>query len=292
MDPFQSLLQGVQPALGAMQPIFDIINFAMKLLQCLMLQAKIFGALLMPLAPGNMFSMMFKIDPMRDGDGNAIEPYIPDIPGIAPALINCMLGLLGGAMKLAGLVPQISVAVTIKDSVITAMGFADAAMSQFNSLADLFTGLPPPTTGNALFDLVRQCAGDNSVKQLEHKIGPLASLATLMGVVSMLAQVAKQPLPSVIYDMAKILGDAPPAGFGMLPFPDLSAVGGPTSDEQRQQFLGLIEEMTVSGLPIDIPDFSDLSNLGTLLDDLRQKMAPILPVIEMLQSVFDKLSKA
>jgi hypothetical protein len=190
-------------------------------------------------------------------------------------------------------VPQLSAAVTIKDSVLTAMAFVDAAMAQVNSLFDLFTGIPVADTGNVTFDLTLECAGDNASLQLEHKLGPVSNLVPLMSILSLLAQAASQPLPSVIYDMAKILADAPPEGFGLVPFPDLSGapVFGPDPDEQREQFLGLIEEMTISGLPIEIPDFSDLSNLGTLLQDLQSQLEPVLPAIELVQSVIDKLTK-
>ena len=296
MDPFQSLLQGAQPALGAIQPAFDIIGFVMKLMQCQVMVAKVMGALMGLIAPGNPFSLMFNVDPMLDEDDNPItDPItgmeIPDFPGLAPAMLDCIAGLMGGALKLAGLIPQLSMGVSIKDLVLAAMGFVDAAMSQLNSLTDLFTGLPQPTTGNSIFDALLQCAGDNARIQLEHKIGPLGNLVPLMGVVSLLADAAKQPLPRVIYDLAKFLADSPPDGFGIIPFPDLQPVGGPNPDTQRQDFLNLIDDLTITGLPIEIPDFSDLSNLGTLLQDMQLQLDAVLPAIELVQSVIDKLTK-
>jgi hypothetical protein len=298
MDPFQSLLQGAQPALGAIQPAFDIIGFVMKLMQCQVMVAKVVGALMGLIAPGNPFSFMFNVDPMLDEDDNPItDPItgmeIPDFPGLAPAMLECIAGLMGSSLKLAGLIPQLSMGVSIKDLVLAAMGFVDAAMSQLNSLTDLFTELPQPTTGNSIFDALLQCAGDNAKIQLEHKIGPLGNLVPLMGVVSLLADVAKQPLPRVIYDLAKFLAEPPPDGFGIIPFPDLSMapVNGPTPETQRADFLNLIDDLTITGLPIEIPDFSDLGNLGTLLQDMQAQVEPIIPAIELVQSIFNKLTE-
>jgi len=306
MDPFQTLLQGAQPALGAIQPAFDIIGFAMKLMNCQMLIAKVLGSVMNMFSPGNPFSLMFSVDPMRDENGDKIKlvpeievagqivfeggPDIPDYPGIAPAMLDCLAGLLGSSLKLAGLVPQLSMAVTIKDSVLTAMGFANAAMAQVNSLTDLFTSIPAANTGFPEIDAILQCTADNAGKQLEHKLGPVGNLVPLMSVISTLATVASQPLPSVIFDIAKFLANPAPEGFGLLPFPEFP--GGPTSDEQREQFLGVIEEMTVSGLPIEIPDFSDMSSIGDTLNELQGALEPVLPVIEMIQSVFNKLTEA
>lgn len=307
MDPFQSLIQAAQPALAAVQPVFDIIGFIMAAMEVFLDIMKVTGAVMAVYAPGNPFSLLFFVDPMLDANGDPIllvpkievggavifegGPEIPDFPGIAPGLLEKVIKLICFGLKLIGLEPHLSGAATIKDTVLTAMGFADAAMAQVNSLTDLFTSIPPANTGNSTFDLLRQCAADGSVIQLEHKLGPLSNLVPLMSVVSLLADLASQPLPGVIVDMAKLVADAPPAGFGLIPFPDLSGVGGPTPDEQREQFIGFLEEMAISGLPIEIPDFSDLSAIGDILNDLQQQLEPLLPIIELLQSIIDKVTK-
>ena len=291
MDPFQSLLQGVQPALGAIKPAFDIIGFVMQLMQCWISMMKILASMSTLLMGPNALNALFPPPFIIDEDtGDPTD--IPDIPALLTNFLVCLAGLFGKALKLAGLVPQISVGITIKDSIITAMGFVDAAMAQLNSLGDLFTGLPAADTGNVTFDLTLQCAADNSTIQLEHKLGPVANLVPLFSVIGLLAQVAKQPLPSVVYDMSKLVADEPPSGFGLIPFPDLTAVGGPSSDDQRQQFLGLMEELTISGLPFEIPDLGDLSSIGQTMTELRDQVEPILDVIEMVQGVFNKITEA
>jgi hypothetical protein len=49
--------------------------------------------------------------------------------------------------------------------------------------------------------------------------------------------------------------------------------------------------MASTGLPIQIPDFSDMSNIGAVIQGMRESLAPLLPTIELLQSVVDKLTK-
>lgn len=309
MDPFDSVLQAAQPALAAIKPAFDIIGFIMAALEAALFQYKFLGSLVGMFAPGNPFSEMFKLDPMVDENGDPIllipkievagavifegGPEIPDFPGAAPAFIEGILKVVCYGIKLASLETHLSAAASIKDGVMTAMGFADAAMAQVNSLTDLFTSIPPADTGNSAIDALLQCAADNSGTQLEHKLGPVGNLVPIMSILSIIADIAKQPLPGVIVDLAKLVAEAPPKGFGIIPFPDLSGppLEGPTPDEQREQFIGLLEEMAISGLPIEIPDFSDLSALGNILNDMQENLEPILPVIELLQSILDKLTK-
>jgi hypothetical protein len=311
MDPFQTVLSGAAPALGAIKPVFDVIGFVMAGMECFFLILKIMGSLMGMFAPGNPFSEMFKLDPMIDPNTDEpillipeIEvlgvvifeggPEIPDFPAVAPLFIECILKVICFAMKLAALETHLSSAATIKDGVMTAMGFADAAMAQLNSLTDLFSGIPAADSGLPEIDIQLQCAADGSSIQLEHKLGPVGNLVPLMSILSLIADIAKQPLPAPIVQVAILLAntaDGDPPGFGVIPFPDLSDVGGPTSDEQRETFVGLLEEMAISGLPIEIPDFSDLSALGDVLNDMQEQMEPLLPVIELLQSVIDKLTK-
>ena len=296
MDPFQSLLQVAQPAFGAIQPAFDIIGFVMQLMQCWVGIMRIFAALAVPVIgpfpPTNPMIAMFPPPPKLDPDtGDPLDPYQPDLTRLFTDFLECVAALMGKGLKVAGLVPQLSVPMSIKDIVITAMGFVDAAMAQVNSLTDLFTGLPPANTGNPIFDAILQCAADNSSTQLEHKLGPVGNLVPLMAIVSLLADAAKQPLPQVVHIMAKLLADEKPGGFGLIPFPDLTPVGGPSSERQREDFLALIEELTITGLPIEIPDFSDLSQLGALLTDMRAQLEPVLPAIELVQSIINKLTE-
>lgn len=309
MDPFQSLIEGVQPALSSVKPVFDVIGFVMAAMDLLLLYNKVVGFILGTFVPGNPFTSMFTLDPLLDENDEPVllippieiggvsifegGPEIPDVGAVAPDLIDGVLKVICFAIKLAGLIPQLSSAFTIKDSLLTAIQFGDAAMGQVNSLVDLFAGIPAANTGLGPVDDLLQCASDNSSTQTEHKLGPLSNLVPLMSIVSLIADIAAQPLPGVVFDMAKLIADPAPAGFGIIPFPDLSGapINGPTPDEQREQFLQLIEDMTITGLPIEIPDFSDLSSIGTIIEEIKAQLEPLNPVIELLQSVLDKLTK-
>lgn len=308
MDPFQSVIEGVQPALGQVKPVFDIIGFVMALMDVQSYQYKVIGAGLSMILPGNPFSAMFPVPPLKDDNGDPVPmnpaapgadpepPFVPDFPGLIPGFLDAIVKLICYAIKLAGLVPQLSTVAAIKDSLLTAMGFMDAAMAQTNSLTDLFSSLPVGNTGVAGLDALADAAGDNAGAQLAAKLGPVGNLVPLMSIVSLLADAAKQPLPAPILTLATLMANTienDPPGFGVIPFPDLSDVIGAQGepDAQREAFLGMIEDMTVTGLPIEIPDFSDLSSIPVIMDDIKQKLDPILPAIELVQSIMDKLTK-
>lgn len=277
MDPFQSLLQAAQPALAAMKPVFEIINFIMKLMQILIAIFQVIGTAMFMLAGPNPFSAIFYIEGMPNPAD--IVKFLQD------NLLPLVIGLLAAAMGLAGLVPQLSIPLAIKDAIITALAFADAIMAQVNTLADALSNIPPADTGNSLLDALLQCAAANADTQLAHKLGPLANLIPLMAMISLFAELAKQKLPPVILTMAKIVTTAMPDLFL-----DLRPLG-PSPAEQRDKFLDTIEDMVKNGLPIDIPDFSDLSTIPVKLQELQAQLGPVLPVIEMIQSIFSQLAK-
>lgn len=296
MDPFQSLIEAVQPALAAVSPVFDIIGLVTAGLELLLLIAQVIGSVMGFLVPGNPFSLLFSLPDQTDENGNPIPfagigPPLPDFAAVGPLLVDAVQKLLCFGIKLVMLMPQFSGVATVKDTLLTAMAFADAAMSQVNSLSDKLADIPPPDTGNPVFDHLLQCAIDNADRQLEHKLGPVANLVPLMAVVSQLADLVKQPIPGVIVDVVKLLAERPPDGLGIIPFPDLTAIGGKSSDEQRRELIELLEEMAISGLPIEIPDFSDLSSLGDTLNDIQEQLEPMLDVFELVQKIVDKLTK-
>jgi hypothetical protein len=284
MDPFQSLIEGVQPALAPIKPVMDIIGFIMSLMDIIIKVLTVLGAVATIVAGPNVLSTMFPIPPVKDENGDDVgPPPIPDVSGFLASVGDSVVALLCQAMKMAGLIPQLSTVATIKDSLITALGFMDAAMSQVNSLTDTLSSLPSPDTGNSIFDALRICAMENSEKELEAKLGPVGNLVPLMSVVSLLAQAASQPLPRVVYDMSKVL-----IGVGLLQFFDVP--GGPTADEQKDNFLNIIDDMTITGLPFEIPDFSDLSSVGETMDEIKEKMEPLVPAIELVQEILNKFT--
>lgn len=283
MAPFQGIFTIATPALGVVKPVFDILGFVMCLMDLLMAMMSILGALLTFMGMvGNPISLLFPLPNMKDGDGNELSPAIPDPAGAIADILDALLCLICKGLQLGGLIPQISGVFTVKDVLVTAMQFGDAVMAQVNSLTDLFANLPPANTGNVAIDILLQCAQDNASVQLEAKLGPMAGLAPLMGLVSIIAELAARPLPRAIVTMAKMMAMPPPTGFGLIPFPNT---------QTRDDFLNLLDDMASTGLPIQIPDFSNLSNIGVVIQEMRDSLAPMLPTIELLQSVVDKLTK-
>jgi len=284
MDPFQVLLQASMPALAPIKPVFDIVGFIMCIIELMTNLMALLGALLtLTGAVGNPLSLMFPLPNMKDENGDEISPPVPDPTKVIEGLLNSLLCLLGKGMRVGGLVPQLSAAVTIKDAILTAIQFLDAIMAQLNSLIDALSAIPSPTTGDLSIDAKLECVGENAQLQIQAKLGVAGGLIPMMALVSTLAKSASRPLPRVIYTAAKILADDPPTGFKVLPFPD---------EDSKTAFLQLLDDMTTTGLPFEIPDFSDLSNLPAKVQELKQSLTPILQAIQLLQMVLEKISKA
>jgi hypothetical protein len=282
MEPFQAMFSLATPAIGAVMPVFDIIGFVMCLMDLLINVMSILGAAMLFMMGPNPLSVLFPLPNMKDGEGNELSPPIPDPSAAIAGVIDALMCLICKGLKLGGLIPQISGVFTIKDTLISAMQLGDAVMAQVNSLTDIFANLPPANTGNPAIDILLQCAHDNASIQIEAKLNPMAGLAPLMGVVSLLAEMASRPLPSAIVTMVKMMANPPPTGFGLIPFPNTQA---------RDDFIALLEDMAATGLPIQVPDFSNMADIGVVIEDMRQSLTPIIPTIELLQSVVDKLTK-
>jgi hypothetical protein len=277
MDPFQKLIEAAQPLLAAAKPVFDVVGFVIAIMELVIKIMTLLGVLLIPVAgPLNPLSLLFPVPPSQD------NPALPDVGGLLTGLIDALAQLICNAMKAAGLIPQLSGLFTVKDILLTAIAFGEATMAQVNSLGDAFANLPPANTGNPLIDSLLQCAQDNAAVQMEHKLGPMANLVPLMALVSVIADLASRPLPAPIVTMANIMAKQPPEGLGLIPFPSQAA---------REDFLQLLQDMAVTGLPIQIPDFSDLSDIGKAIEDMRQGLAPVIPIIALVQVVVDKLTK-
>jgi hypothetical protein len=283
MDPFQAIMEALQPVLASLQPVFNVIGFVMALMDVQTKMMALLGAALtMVGVVGNPLALLFPLPNLLNGNGD--DTGIPDVGALLAGLMDALMMLICNAIKLALLVPQLSFIATIKDALITAMQFMDAAMAQTNSLVDIFSNIPPANTGNPALDKILECVRENAQLQLEHKLGPVAGLAPLMAIVSTLAQAASQPLPPVIHTMAQLMINGPddsPPGFGVIRLPE----------EAKEAILNLLQDMTTTGLPFAIPDFSDLSNIGDLVNEIKQSLEPVLPAISVVQLVVDKLSK-
>lgn len=283
MDPFAELMKALQPVIAAAKPVIDIVQLVMSFFDLLIKGFQVLGALLTLLVgPFNPLSALFPVDPVKDADGNPLEPYVPDVGSLLTNLIASLQTVVCGGLKAATLLPQLSIIFTVKDAIMNAILFGDAVMASNNSLLDAFDNLPNPDTGNPIIDALLQCARDNAKTQIENKLDPLTSLATLMGVISILVELIKMPLPAPVVMLAKLMASPPPTGFGLIPF---------ENDQKREEFLQLLDDMAVSGIPLEVPDFSDLSNIGQSLNEMKQNMAPIISIIALIGTVVEKLTK-
>jgi hypothetical protein len=283
MDPFADLMKALQPVLAAAKPVFDVIDFIMALVDIAVKAMKILGALLIALVgPFNPISLLFPIDPVKDADGNPVDPYIPDVGSLLTGLLDALQKLICQGLKAASLLPQLSLVVTIKDVVLTVIQMCDAAMGQVNSLTDAFENLPPANTGNPIIDNLLNCAAENAKAQIENKLDPIAALAGILAVVSILSEIIKMPLPAPVVIMAKLMANQPPSGFGLIPFPNAQA---------REDFLAFLDDLAVNGIALPIPDFSNLADIPMAINDLKQSLEPIIGVLVLVGEIVDKLTK-
>jgi hypothetical protein len=284
MDPFQSLLTITMPALGPIKPVFDIVGFVMCTLEFVTSLGSIIGGLLtFTGAIGNPLSLLFPLPNLKGPNGKDTVPPIPDPSAAVVKLVDSLQCLIGKGIKVAALTPQLSVAATVKDAILTAIQFLDAIMGQVNSLVDQLSKIPPANTGIAAVDAKLTCVGENAQLQIQAKLSVAGALQPLMAAVSTIAQAASRPLPRGIYTAAALLANPPPTGFGTLPFPDAAA---------REGFLKVLDDMTTTGLPFEIPDFSDLSDLPALVTKMKTQLAPVLQTIQLLQMILDKIARA
>lgn len=276
LDPAASLMQAAAPALSAIKPAIDIVAFVMAIIQIFFTVLTLIGLALGIVAPGNPLSTLFPVPNVKDENGDDIHPPVPDPSGPFLDIIDNLYELICRGMKLLGLVPQLSAIATVKDTLITALQIMDAVQGEVNSSLDRIEAIVPPPTGIPEIDNAIECARERLGDALGSKMGILASLAPLMEIVSILAELIAQPLPRVIYTMANLLIEA-----GILSFPD---------EESKQQVLDIVDEMTTTGITIDIPDFGDLDDILSKMQELKDKLGPLLPVIETIQLVVNKLT--
>ncbi|NDE08510.1 MAG: ATP-binding cassette domain-containing protein, partial [Chloroflexi bacterium] len=87
--------KALQPLLAAAKPVFDIIDFIMAIVDIAVKAMKILGAMLIAvLGPFNPISLLFPVDPVKDANGNPIEPQIPDIGGLLTGLLDALQKLI------------------------------------------------------------------------------------------------------------------------------------------------------------------------------------------------------
>ncbi len=275
-DPVDMLLKISMPAFGTLQPIFDIVGFIMTLVDMFLCLLQILGAML-ALTGNPALALIFPLSTIKNtADNEPIPGFAADadtgVPDVT-CLIEKAFELICKALKLIGLIPQLSMLATLKDALNAALTLLACIQAKINSLLDKLQ-LVPEDTGDPLIDAELACAREAIQDAITHAAGPLASLVPLMMLVAKLADPIKQGLPEPI---ANIIVTA--VNLGLLPFPD---------DTAKQNFLNFVADLQ-AGIAFAIPDFSDIDNIADKMDEIREKLGPILPAIDTVQQLLQKL---
>lgn len=274
--PFGNLFQISAPIFGAITPSFDIVNFVMVLVDFLLCILALLGALL-AISGNPALATMFPLPTIRNtNDNEPIPGYLKDedtgIPDVKCAVDQAIL-LLCRTLKLVGLVPQLSMIVTIKDSLNALLALLSCIQAKFNSLSDA-ASLIPQATGDPIIDAELDCAREAMNDYFAHAAGPLTNVIPVFQLLGKLAEPVQQGLPPSVANIITIA-----VNLGLIPFPNSTA---------KTQFLDLIEELK-NGTLIQIPDLTNISDIPATMNDIRTKLEPVLGAIEQVQKLTEKL---
>lgn len=275
-DPFDQLFQISAPALGTIQPIFDITGFAIAVVDLLLCLIAFIGVL--ALVAGNpVIAAIFPLPMVRNTADNVpvngfLEGETTDVPDVQCVIDNLYV-VVCKALKLVALVPQLSMIATIKDSLNTILALMSCVQAQFNGLSDAASLVPGPT-GDPVIDAELDCARAAIADFGAHAAGPLTAAMPIMQLIGKLAEPIQQGLPAPAANLIRLA-----VNLGLIPMPD---------DAAKTQFLGLVDQLQ-AGTLIEIPDFSDFSDLAAKMDEIRSKLGPITGAIEQVQKLTEKL---
>lgn len=274
--PFGSLFQISAPAFGAIQPVFDIVGFIMVLMEFLLCILALLGAML-ALTGNPALAAMFPLPTIKNtADDEPIPGFASGedtgVPDVKCVIDNAIL-IICKALKLVGLIPQLSMIVTIKDALNALLALMSCIQAKFNSLTDAMELIPAPT-GDPIIDVELDCARAAMSDFFAHEAGPLTNIIPVFQLIGKLAEPLQHGLPGPIANLIIIA-----VNLGLIPFPN---------DTAKNQFLDLITQLQ-AGTLIEIPDLSDISDLAAKMDEIRTKLEPVLGAIEQVQKLTEKL---
>lgn len=279
-DPIGSLFTMAAPAFGVIQPIFDISGLIFAAIEFLLCLLALLGAVMMML--GNpLLAMLF---PMQTIKNTALNDPIPGfaegqdtgVPDVKCVTDNAF-AVICKALKLVGLIPQLAMIVTIKDVLNALLALLACVQVKINSLTDALR-LVPADTGDPLIDFELGCARDAIGDSMVHAVGPLVNILPMIQGVMKLAEPVQKGLPKSITNLIRTAME-----LGLIPFPATTA-----GDRAKEDFLLLLTTLE-QGLAIDIPDFSNISSISEKMDELREKMQPLVGAVAGVQQLLEKL---
>lgn len=278
--PIDSIFKLTMPAFGAITPSLDIVNFIMVMVEFLMCLLALLGAI-MAMFGNPALATVFPLPTIKNtADNEPIAGFAADedtgIPDVKCALDNAML-VLCRALKLVGLVPQLSMIVTIKDTLNALLALMSCIQAKINSLQDA-VALVPGDIGDPLVDQELACAREAMGDFFVHAAGPLVNIVPLLQAVGKAAEPLQQGLPTSVGNIIRLA-----VNLKLVPFSNDTA-----GENAKTQFLDLVTQLE-QGFAIQIPDFTDISDLSAKMDEIREKLAPIVGAVEQAQKLLEKL---
>jgi hypothetical protein len=111
-----------------------------------------------------------------------------------------------------------------------------------------------------------------------HAAGPLVNIVPLLQAVGKAAEPLQQGLPTSVGNIIRLA-----VNLKLVPFSNDTA-----GENAKTQFLDLVTQLE-QGFAIQIPDFTDISDLSAKMDEIREKLAPIVGAVEQAQKLLEKL---
>ena len=276
MDPVQSLFQQAAPVLGAMKPAFDIVGFAMAIISFLLTLLGMLAGILLLLGNPALAQIFPPPTIVNTDDDTPIPGFASGVdtgvPDASKLIVDAMAVFLKG-LKLVSLIPQLSMLGTVKDSMNGAMVVMSGVTAKINSLNDAMARIPADT-GDPVIDKELACAREALVDALAHAAGPLSNLVPTLQVVSTLAEPISQGLPGGVTNLIEFA-----VNMNLITF---------ENDAAKADFMTMIETLK-TGTLLEFPDLTNISDLPAAMDDIRNKLSPVLGPLESVQSLLVKL---
>jgi len=274
--PVNSIMTLASPAMAAIQPVLDIAGLGIALGDTLVCMLATIGALMVP--TGNLaVAAMFPLPTIKNSANNFPIPGFPAGDDTMVPDFGCILekfpGLLCYVIKMAGIIPHLSMLVTMKDMMNALMEIMSCVQAKLNSLADAL-GAVPANTGDPVIDAELECAREAIVEFQAHAAGPLSNVIPVVQQMAKMAEPIQRGLPGGVVSLVTLA-----VNLSIIPFPD---------QQSKNQFLGLIETLK-KGIQIQIPDMTDISDIPVKMNEIRQSMGPVVDGIEQVTQLLEKL---
>lgn len=274
--PVNSIMNLASPAIGAVTPALNIAGLGISISDMFMCVLATIGALLVP--TGNFaVAAMFPLPTIINSANNFPIPGFAEGDDTGVPDFGCILekfpDVLCYAGKMAGIIPHLSMLVTIKDMLNALMEIMSCVQAKLNSLADALAAVPA-NTGDPVIDAELECAREAIVEFQAHAAGPLTNVIPVVQQMAKLAEPIQRGIPTGVVNIITMA-----VNLSIIPFPDQTS---------KNQFLSLLEELK-KGLQIQIPDMTNISDIPAKMNEIREAMGPVVDGIETVTQLLERL---